>query len=484
MIYETLLTQIQFGTFGHMDSLSAAVEVSKRFHVSVDTVQSAYRRLKKEGYISLSRNVGAKVIVRYDAAEVERHIQTFFSLRKDAMLDLCDSIQPLLGRIEWLGMKHALPQTLENIERLTRENERPPCMMWRYFEQKYAALHNALLTRLARQIFLFFQAPIFSVAKLENRLTHGPEWVRHTLELCRRQDWPALQRSLEAFQIEMRALLHDFYQEKISLPVAKNQIPFDWSSYKKPSQLCYSLAMELLIAIGRGVYPTGSLLPTMERISAEKDVSVSTVRRAMSLLCSIGAVKSSRPYGMRVLPLMQSAKNCDFTNPAIRQRLLDMLECLQIFALSCGAVAKLTLESLDAGSIQVWKQRLCALKKSTHYEILPHTALELVANFVPLRAIHTVYQELLQQLFWGNPLRGMKGDRAATNASLDPYLTDMIACLENADRQGFCSRLEELMLFELRDSKAHLLQLGIQEANAILTPESGERWPDEAYGKA
>lgn len=475
MIYETLLTQIQFGTFRYMDSLAAAVEVSERFHVSVDTIQSVYRRLKREGYISLSRNVGAKVIVSFNAAEIDQHIQTFFSLRKDAMLDLCSSIQPLLGRIQWLSMKHASPQTLENIERLTQENERPPYMMWQYFEQKYAALNNALLTRLARQIFLFFQTPLFSVAEPETHLIRSSEWVRDTLELCWRQDWAELQRSFEAYQMEMCVSLHDFYRERITLPSPEEQIPFRWSSYKKPGQLCYSLAMELLTAISRGVYPSGSLLPTMERISAEKGVSISTVRRTMGLLCGIGAVKSSRPYGMRVLPLMQGAKNCDFTNSVIRQRLLDMLESLQIFALSCRAVAELALQSLDADSIREWKRRLCALKESPHYDILPNAVLELVTDYVPSKAIQVVYTELLQQFFWGNPLRGMKGDRTATNTLLEPYLTGMITCLKNADIPGFCGRLEELLLFELRDSKARLLQLGIQEANAILIPENDDQ---------
>ena len=475
MIYETLLTQIQFGNYRYMSSLAAAVEVSERFHVSVDTIQSAYRRLKKEGYISLSRNVGAKVIVSYDAAEVDRHIQTFFSLRRDAMLDLCNSMHPLLGRVQWFSMKHASPQTLENIERLIQENERPPYMMWQYFEQKYAALNNAILTRLARQVFLFFQAPLFSAVGLETHLVRGSEWVKDTLELSRRQDWPALKRSFEAYQEQLSAALHDFYRERITLPAPEEQLSFRWSAYKKPGQLCYSLAMELLTAISRGVYPSGSLMPTMEQISVEKGISISTVRRTMGLLCSIGAVKSSRPYGMRVLPLLQSVGNCDFTNPAVRQGLLHMLESLQIAALSCREVAELTLKSLDAAALQGWKQRLRALRESPRYDILPNAALELVRDSVPFQAIRVVYTELMQQFFWGYPLRGMKGDRAAANEALKPYLNGMIACLENADIPGFCGRLEELMLFGLRDSKIRMLQLGIREANAILIPENDER---------
>lgn len=478
IIYETLLTQIQFGTYRYMDSLSAANEVSEHFHVSVDTVRLAYRRLKKEGYISLSQHVGAKVIVAYDDAEIERHIQTFFALRKDALLDLGGSVQPLFGQIQCIGLKYAAPERLETIKRLCEKHVQQPYAMWQYFEQKYVALGNAILTRLARQVFLFFQAPFFSVAEYPDSLDKGSERVEDTLELCRRQDWPELQRLLDSYQKELCALLHRFYREQITLPSPEEQIAFRWSAYKKPGQLCYSLAMELLISISRGVYPPGSLLPTMERLAAEKGVSISTVRRAMRLLCSIGAVKSSRPHGMRVLPILESAKNCDFTQPAIRQRLLDMLESLQILTLSCGAVAELSLKSLDAGAIQIWKRRLSAIKEMPYYDVLIYTVLDLVANAAPYKTIRTVYTELLQQLFWGNPLRGMKGDRETINALLEPYLTGLIACLENADIPGFCSWLEAFTMYELRDSASRLLQLGIQEANAVLVPGSGEWRPD------
>lgn len=474
LIYETLLTQIQFGTYGHMNCLASAKEVSGQYHVSVDTVQAAYRRLKREGYISLTQNVGAKVLVSYDGADIERHIQTFFALRKNALLDLGASFRPLFGRMQLLGLMHAPPETLESIEGLSKTDGRAPYVIWQYFEFKYSSLGNALLTRLARQVFLFFQAPFFSVAEQGAHLAGDFGRVPETLALCRRRDWPRLQRLLDSSQEELDASLRRFYRERITMPSPEEQVPFRWNSYKKPGQLCYSLAMELLIAISRGVYPAGSLLPTMERISAEKGVSISTVRRAMGLLCSIGAVKSSRPYGMRVLPILESAKNCDFTQPGIRQRLLDMLESLQIFALSCGAVAEVSLNSLDAGAIEAWRQRLRAIREQPNYDVLTYTLLDLLTRAAPYETIRTVYTQVLRQLFWGNPLRGMKGDRSVTNALLEPCLNGLISCLEETDIPGFCARLEAFMLHELAECAAHLLKLGIREAGSVLVPEMGE----------
>lgn len=473
-IYDTLLAQIQFGAFQYKDSLPTAAVLSEFFHVSVDTVQLAYRRLKKEGYISLSRNVGAKVMVAYSDAEIEQYIQAYFSRRKDALLDLSGAIQPLLCRLQLFSLKHTSGETFDNIERFYEKHAQQPYAMWHYYEQKYAALGNAILMRLAWQVFLFFQVPFFSAAEYKQNLSDAKKRVYEHIELCRRKDWQVLQGVLDFDYNGLCASLHLFYRERITQQASGRQSAFRWTSYKKPGQLCYSLAMELLIGISCGVYPAGCLLPTRERLSAEKGVSVSTVRRAVGLLCDIGAVKTDRPYGMRVLPILESVHNCDFTQPAIRQRLIGMAECLQIFALSCGAVAELTLRSLDADSIGHWKQRFSVLLDSSHYDVLPYVVLELIVNSVPNKTIQTVYAELMQQLFWGNPLRGMKGNLETTNALLKPYLTDMLTCLENKDVPGFCSRLEKFMIYELRDSRDHLLQVGIQEAAAILVPQKDE----------
>ena len=67
------------------------------------------------------------------------------------------------------------------------------------------------------------------------------------------------------------------------MPPPEQEVAFQWNSYNKASQICYSLAMDLLVSINNGVYPADTLLPSLNKLSQEKQVSVSTVRRALSL---------------------------------------------------------------------------------------------------------------------------------------------------------------------------------------------------------
>lgn len=470
IIYEAILTQIQFGVRRYKDSLSSADETGRLFCVSVDTVQSVYRRLKKEGYISLMRNAGAKVIMSYDDAEIEQHVQTYFSLRKDALLDMSRSIQPLLGNIQWIGLKYASPDTLDTIEHLSDKHTNHTFVMWHYVEHKYVALHNNILMRLARQVYLFFHVPFFNIDR-HVRSISSSEQIMETLNLCRGHNWAALQELIDSWQNDLCSSLHHFYTDRITFEAPGNQMDFRWSSYKKPNQLCYSLAMELLISICQGVYLPGSLLPAMEQIARDRNISISTVRRAVGLLCSIGAVKSSRPYGMRVLPFSESLEHCDFSQPVLRQRLIDMLESLQILALSCRSVAELTLRSLSAESLRHWLQTLSSLKERPYYNVLPYVVLDLIAGHVPYQTIRTIYSELLRQLFWGNPLRGMKGSLETMNALLEPYLTGLLTRLEEGNTSAFCDMFEEMMLHDLKESADYLQKMGIQEAGYILVPE-------------
>ena len=477
VVYTVLLTQIQFGAYRRGEKLPNIEETGARLHVSVDTARAAYLKLKEEGLISLSKNVGATVRADYGGEETERLIQEFYSARKNAILDLCRAMGPLFGNAQWVGMKNSSAETLRAMEALLGENHPPaPYAMLDYLNQKYSALGNSLLMRLVWQVYMFLQAPFFSIRENLQYFDHSADYLPEVLSLCREKDWGALRFAMDRSVERLSAALERFYESRITAPPAERQVDFAWSSYKKSRQLCYSLAMDLLISISRGVYPAGSLLPSQKELAEEKGVSVSTVRRALGLLDSVGAIKSARYVGTRVAPFDKTTENSDFTKPVLQRRLLDMAESLQIFALSSREVALLTVNSFDAGSVG----QLCGeLKKHKQWrrgETLSYFVLGLMAQRAPCRAVRTVYAELLRQFFWAYALRGMEGDQEAINALYDPYFDALTGALETADFPLFSAKLEELIVCELRRTVETLSRLGVPGVENILVPgENGER---------
>lgn len=471
VVYQVLLTQIQFGIYRYQDALPTIMEASKWFLVSIDTVCPAYRRLKEEGYISLSTNVGAKVQVQYSEKEMEEFIQTFFACRKNMLLNLSKCMQPLFGNAQWTGLKNAPPETLCRIEEVARGDLLASYAALQYVSYKYAALGNELLMRIVWQIFMFLQAPFFSLSDNLQYFSSLEGYVPEIVRLCRAEDWQGLRVHMDNLQHQVSRALEQFYQTRITASSPKQQIGFLLNTYKKPSQLCYSLAWEILVEISKGVYPVGSRLPTQKELTEMKNVSTITLRRALDVLRCIGVVRLERGTRPQVLSPTECAENCNFTKPSVRGRLMDFAQSLQLFALSCKEISMLTLQTMDAEAAGQWNRQWQALRDHGAYVSLVYVSLHLVAEFSPYQVIRDVYFELSKQLWWGYPLRGLHGNAAAVNALYAPYYEYMTQCLQHSDAARFSAKLEELLLYEVRFAVEHLVQMGVEEAGRILIPE-------------
>ncbi|MCH1941877.1 GntR family transcriptional regulator [Holdemania massiliensis] len=470
VVYHVLLNQIQFGAYHWKDRLPTIEETSMQLHVSMDTVRSAYLRLKHEGIISLSKNVGARVKVNYNHLEMEQCIQMFFASRKTAMLDLAYSMRPLFAKAQGIGLRYASSQTLKEIEQLSEQKEAiPPYAMLEHLNQKYSALGNPLLMRLVWQTFMFLHDPFFSLNENLHYFDQTTDYLPELLKHCQSDDESAVQLSINQSLIRLADALDQFYRTRITYPTPEKEIDFEWSSYKKSQQLRYSLAMDLLLSISRGVYPAGSLLPSQIELAELHGVGVNTVRRALELLSSIGAIKSAKYIGTRVLPFDQVTENSDFTKPVLQRRLLDMTESLQFLALSCHDVALTTLNALDASAFQNIADELRAHKQRRRGEVLSYVVLSLIADAAPYQAIRTIYKELLQQFFWAYALLGMNGSQHTVNAVYDPYFDDLIQMLEQKENLQFAARLEQLIHYEFQRTQNTLSKLNIPGADNILS---------------
>ena len=133
--------------------------------------------------------------------------------------------------------------------------------------------------------------------------------------------------------------------------------------------------MELLKAINREIYPAGTFLPSLERLAKERQVSVSTIRRTLTLLNSIGVTKSFNGLGTQILPQEEIAENCDFTNPVLQRRLLDYAQSMQIIALSCREVSRITAAAFTPADRARVMERLKLLQRLGRQELASYAFL-------------------------------------------------------------------------------------------------------------
>lgn len=470
VVYGVLKTHIQFGVYRFGDTLPTMENSTENFLVSLETIRSAYLQLQEEGYITLSQNVGSTVIKNYSEQEIEQNIQLFFSLRKNALIDLSKSLRPLLGHAQWIGLKNAPAEIYSKMMELKENQGIQPFIAFNHIMRAYESLGNDLLTRLLWQVYMFFEAPFLCVNDNDWCKFALNEFAPQSLEFCHSQDWDSLQKLIYRSQDFLSVSLCQFYEKRITLP-AQKEIPFTWSSYKKASQICYSLAMELLVEISLGRYPVNTRLPSLNKLSKERNVSLSTVRRALSLLNGVGAVKSVKRVGTTVLSFQETAENCDFANPTVRKRLLDMAQSLQILTLSCKTVSEITISALDMKGLREGMEFLSAVDSRQQYQLITYDTLDLLRRSAPYQAIRDIYGELLQQLFWGYGLRSLWKENDDQTDFYITYYKSFMQSLKEADSVQFSQKLEELMIHEFRLTISKLVQLGIQEAERLLIPD-------------
>lgn len=471
VIYNFLDAQIKFGVYGLGTSLPAIEEMSRLFSVSQDTVRFAYRRLKQEGSITLTKKAGAVVVVQYTGKEIEQHIYAFFAPRQSAVTDLCRSQKPLFTRAQWFAMKNASPKRLDELESLCLQKDVPPVLtLTRHLYLIYSTLNNDLLLRLVWHAYMFFQAPFFSLPQNCNAFKDGNAPLLHMIDLCRRKDWDALMRTMENFQAQLSSAIADFYKKQIPDGFAGQPVPFHWNAYQKPSQRCYSLAMKFLISIGKGTYAEGSFLPAPAKLAEAEHVSVNTIRRTLALLNKLGATKSVNGIGTKVLNAENSAKNCDFFDSVIQKRLLDFVQSLHILVLTCHSAAEITFSSLSAADIQQIAHSVSDVKRINRHELIVFILLQLLSRFSPVQAVREVYSQLLQILFWGFPLRGIHGTREAVNAFYLPYIDAFAGYLERSDSAGASALLEDLILHKFKFAAGLLDELGIHNSSCFEIP--------------
>lgn len=468
VVYSVLKTQIQFGLYKFGHTLPTIENAAADFFVSVDTMRAAYLKLQREGFVTISTNTGTTVVKDYGKQEIEENIQEFYGRRKKVLLDLSKSLCPLLGHAQWIGFQNIPAEFYSRLHQYKNNHTLSQTITVEHVVQAYTVLDNPLIFRLVWQIFMYCEIPFFNLPDNPWRSFILKEFSPHSLDCCIKQDWDSLRDFVYASQENLSLALCQFYDERIAALPPEQEDSFKWNPYDKASQICYSLAMDLLISISQGRYPADTLLPSLNRLSREKQVSVSTVRRAVSLLNGVGATKSVKGVGTKVLPSQEIIKNCDFTNPVVRKRLLDMAQSLQFLTLSCRDIAEDTIRLLGEGELQTCRKRLAALKERQRYELTAYTALDLLKCFAPYEAVRTVYKELLQILFWGYSLKDIW-------VNDETRISFYLSCIEEFDRflsekdaAGFSGKLEELLVQEFRLTIQILISQGIHEAEKLL----------------
>lgn len=461
-IYDMLATLIELGVYRLHDQLPYIKELSEQFHLSKETVRTAYQQLKLDGYISLTQNIGARVIKQYQEEEIEQHILLFFSARKEALLDMSDSLCPLFSAIQYLSLKSVAPDTLQQLRSALESGQSPTSYQAiRIYLDSYQQLNNDMLTRLIWRVYLFFQIPFYNIRPLQEQTVKERDCFVQLLYLAETKQWDALKQTIATAHILCHQMLLQFYED-MPLMATVTPVAFTWDVYQKNDQKCYSLGVDIIKRIGRQQDAIGCFLPSLEKLAKESNVSVSTVRRTLQLLNDIGAVRSINGKGTMIISNEQIAESCDITRPVLRKRLSDFIKSLHICAITCHEVLLSSLRRMSEAQLQELLSLIQRFIDLQRYGLIPYAVLGYLADVSAYATIRAVYSKLFQQLLWGYPLQAIMKLTKEENLHLAEEAKLLYDSLQRAALVTFTDHITQLLSNDVIMVQAKFKELAIE----------------------
>lgn len=191
----------------------------------------------------------------------------------------------------------------------------------------------------------------------------------------------------------MRLQREEYHLENVK------QIPFSWIICRRRPQVRYTLASEIIREILWEDYPVDSYLPSLPKMAERYGVSLSTVRRTLDVLNSLGVTRTYMGIGTKVCLEPVDIKILEI--PEIRENLKMHGEGMQILALTVSGVTLFTLEAAEEKKKGEFLQRIRQLHGKTSSILCIDVLLSFISSECPSSIIRECYEKLRELAAWG-----------------------------------------------------------------------------------
>ena len=233
---------------------------------------------------------------------------------------------------------------------------------------------------------------------------------------------------------------------------AQTGIPFSWNPMRGQDYHYSKIVDDMNLKIGLGEYSAGTYLPYEKQLAVRYDVSLSTVRRALSELEQRGFVKTLNGKGTivtepDVTKLHQLALNSGYVEKALRYLHALQLMILIIRPAALAAAPEFTREELDG----------LAKGFSSSDAIYLSGMLEAIMNHTTLRPLYVILSETNHLLEWGHHFAYYM-TRRHTLSHLNRQIILALRQLRDGDAKSFADRIADCYRHILVCTKKHMAE--------------------------
>ncbi len=175
------------------------------------------------------------------------------------------------------------------------------------------------------------------------------------------------------------------------------------------------------------------------------DVSVSTVRRTLSLLNSLGLTKSYQGKGTQICKIVRSM---DFSRPEIRESMRLYLESLQILALTIRRISYYTLQHTSEEDRRWLEEAFVKMQRKGKSFYSFETCLFFIEEKCPLSIVRECYGKMREMLAWGYPFTMLRLQERSLHEEYEERIQRAAEELVRKDYEAFSLEWESLLKHE------------------------------------
>lgn len=450
LIFDFYEVRITLGYYNYGDYLPAIPKISDIFHMSTITVRAALSMLEEKGYIRMKAKRPAMVVYRADQAAYRKQFAHYFVPRIEGIMDVRASNDILFGPICEEVIRNLDEETSAHLwEELNLTDEKGLPATLQFYSLAFRTLGNALLLNLFWEIIRYTHFPYLIDLEARNMNVSADKQGTQNAAILQVRD--GFEHTFES-EIQQLADFCNKAKTEYSMENVKT-IPFSWTIYHQRPQTCYSLASLIIRKIRLAEYPVGSYLPSLPRMAGDLEVSERTLRRAISILCSLGVTHSYQGKGTLVC---EQVEHIEFDRPEIKEGLRLYLESLQLLELTIRQVSAYTVKAVAKEERNKLTQRFTCIWQEGRSDLCFEVMFCFITEKCPRKLVRECYCKLLELLTWGHSFALYRLSNRRLQREYAEFVRRISDRLEKEEWDGFAAEWEALIRQEVQDARNFL----------------------------
>ncbi|RGY98901.1 GntR family transcriptional regulator [Clostridium sp. AM58-1XD] len=475
-LYENLKEQILNGYLQYGEKLPSMSQISEVYHVGIRTVREVLHALKAEGLILTEERRPAVVIYRLPEEEKKEWVVKAVLERKESILEVYETMYLLMPILFAFSASVCSIETLERCFcQLRKSSRKPLAVRWKASASALHALLDASGNRIFRDVFtsleLGARVPFFLEHRKAESFTDSYEIYKDPMwmyEAVRTENPEEIRRRFRTMYRSVADDVKMYLNEisgKASSPVIYKKECYSWNAERSRDQYYMQIARDLIDRIGLGEYKDGTFLPSEKVLADRYGVSVSTIRRAISLLNKTGFCRTYNVKGTQVTLFNHTATQQCMKDKERKEDTLIYLSGLQLMAIAVRPAACIAAERILQGELEEIQEKV------QRSETIPLAVLiRVIIDHIPLKPYKIILKEVSEILHWGYYFsffsEGARGGNKLNNMSLEAF-----EYLRSGRNEEFGDQMSLCYSHILEMVRDHIVNYGLPEAGRLAVPD-------------